>query len=437
MNSNADIWEKVLAILSEELTETTVSTWFDQVTLLSLTEDKIVIHSPVEFKGDVIRKRYVDKIADALEDIFSSKFEIEVVCGTAVPSSPESSSPKPGAYQKDLLTFDNFIVGPSNRFAHAAAKSVAENPAGSYNPLFIYGDSGLGKTHLLYAILNAIKKSHPEFRIVYIRGDEFTNELIGAISSGRNVDFREKYRGADLFLMDDIQFIAGKESTQEEFFHTFNTLYEAHKQIVLTSDRPPKDMARLENRLQTRFEWGLVADIQPPDYETRMAIIKKKADFLTLTLEDNQMSYIANNITHNVRQIEGTVNKILAYRQLGDSDLAQNAVVRAVNDMKKDKGEDTPAAELIIEEVGRFFSISPEEILSQRKTAEVANARQYAMYLMRKLTNLSFSDIGKVFRGKDHTTVMHAVNKIDSQFAINSFTRDTVRDITSNIKARL
>ncbi|MBQ9980336.1 MAG: chromosomal replication initiator protein DnaA [Oscillospiraceae bacterium] len=430
MNSNADVWEKVLSMLSEELTETTVATWFDQVTLIDITDSKITLFTPVEFKGQIIRQRYQGLIARIMEELFSSEFDVEIIAGEIKADRPDE---KP--VQRGKLTFDNFIVGPSNKFAHAAAKAVSERPGQVYNPLLIYGESGLGKTHLLYAISNAIKEANPGFKVVYIRGDEFTNELISAISSGRNVEFREKYRGADLFLMDDIQFIAGRESTQEEFFHTFNTLYEAGKQIVLTSDRPPKEMARLENRLQTRFEWGLIADVKPPEFETRVAIIKKKASFLDLVLEDNQLSYIATNITDNVRQIEGTVNKIVAYQQLGDMDQAQNAVVRAVNDMKKERGEEAPDPMLIIEEVARFFSIEKEDILSKRKTSEVANARQYAMYLMRKLTNMSFGEIGRLF-DRDHTTVMHATEKIESQYQSSAFARDTVRDITSNIKER-
>ena len=289
----------------------------------------------------------------------------------------------------------------------------------------------------LYAIANELRRQHPDFKIVYIKGDQFTNELIAALQSGKNVEFRSKYREADLFLIDDIQFIAGKDSTQEEFFHTFNKLYEEHKQIVMTSDRKPSDMLTLEDRLKTRFEWGLLADIQPPDYETRMAILKNKAISLGLDLGDDVCNYIANNITNNVRQIEGTVKKILAYRDLNDMPLDLPNVSRAINDMFKVEGNAVPTPALIISQVSRFYSIDESILRGTLKNKGTAEARQVAMYLIRQLTNLSLPEIGREF-GRDHSTVIHSIRKVEMSLKDpSSPLQSAVRDITSNINSSL
>jgi chromosomal replication initiator protein len=314
MYSNAYIWAKVVGLLEERLTSTLISTWLDDAELVDLTDTQLVLYSPSEYRKDIIERRLSRHICDTLKELFDRDVSLVVLGDDEMAEYRAKKETSVPYLLNPQFTFDNFVVGSSNRFAHAAALSVANNPAETYNPLFIYGPSGLGKTHLLYAIANELHRVHPDYNIVYIKGDQFTNELIAALQEGRNIEFRSKYRGADLFLVDDIQFIAGKDSTQEEFFHTFNNLYEGHKQIVLTADRPPNEMLRLEDRLKTRFEWGLIADIQPPDYETRMAIIKNKAMSLGLDLPDDVCDYIAENITTNVRQIEGTVKKILAYR---------------------------------------------------------------------------------------------------------------------------
>lgn len=363
---------------------------------------------------------------------------LEVLSGDEADSYKSLHSQETSFMFNPQFTFDRFVVGSSNRFAHAAAVAVSNNPAEAYNPLFIYGQSGLGKTHLLYAIAGEIHRQHPDYKIVYIKGDQFTNELIDAVQEGKNVEFRNKYRNADLFLVDDIQFIAGKQSTQEEFFHTFNSLYEAKKQIVLTSDRPPNEMQRLEDRLKTRFEWGLIADIQPPDYETRMAIIKNKAYSLGLQLPDDVCSYIAENITTNVRQIEGTVKKIMAYRDLTGNEVDISFVSRAIKDMYKSKSSAVPTPSLIIAEVSRFYSIEENVLRGTLKDKSTAEARQIAMYLIRELTNLSFPDIGKEF-GKDHTTVIHSCKKVKAML-VNSkddSVAKNIRDITANINSKL
>lgn len=435
MNSPADIWAKVLSLMEADMTATTINTWFDDARAISLDADKFVLHTPSNFKRDIIVSRYLPAIQKALHELFSADFQV-VVLGEGeleTVNKNEDNTFMPGTEE---YTFERFVVGSSNKFAHAAALAVAENPAHSYNPLFIYGESGLGKTHLLYAIAHKIHASHPEYRIVYIKGDSFTNELIQAIREGRNQEFREKYRYADVFLMDDVQFIAGKESSQEEMFHTFNTLYEAGRQIVFTADRPPKEMLRLDDRLRTRFEWGLPVDIQPPDYETRVAIIKNKAIRRGMNLPDPVLQYIAENITSNVRQIEGTVNKILAFQELMGESVDVDTVTRAVRDMFKDKAEFLPSPEVIIDEVSKFYSIDAEALRGQGRTKDTALARQIAMYQIRRMTNLSLKEIGKEFDNRDHSTVMHSIDRIEKLIKTNPEVAEVIKDINANINAR-
>ena len=437
MYSTAYVWAKVLGNMEARLTPAVISTWFDDAEILELTDTKLVLYSPSSFRKDIILRRCADYIKDAMRDEFEMNVELEVLDETEIDAYRENQKKPQFVEFNPQFTFDKFVVGSSNRFAHAAAIAVANAPAETYNPLFIYGPSGLGKTHLLYAIASEVHKKHPSYNIVYIKGDQFTNELIAAVQEGRNIEFRSKYRGADLFLVDDIQFIAGKDSTQEEFFHTFNTLYESHRQIVLTADRPPHEMLRLEDRLKTRFEWGLIADIQPPDYETRMAIIKNKAMSLGLEFPDDVCEYIAENITTNVRQIEGTVKKILAYRDLQGMPLDVASVSRAIKDMYKGKAESLPTPSLIIGEVCRFYSIEEQVLRGTLKNKNTAEARQVAMYLCRKLTNLSLPDIGREF-GRDHSTVLHGLNKIERLLADStSGLQDNIRDITANINNKL
>ncbi len=437
MYASAYVWAKIIRYLEEQLTPITVSATFDDAEIVELNEEELIIYSPSDFRRDVIRSRYTSYIQEALKTNFNSDAKL-IVYGDEQLSAYRSKGAQSSAMDfNPQFTFDNFVDGPSNRFAHGAAIAVSNNPGQVYIPLFIFGPAGVGKTHLLYAIANGIRKNNPDAKIVYIKGDQFTNELIAAIKDGKNIEFRSKYREADLFLIDDIQFIAGKESTQEEFFHTFNKLYEENKQIVMTADRKPGDMLTLEDRLRTRFEWGLLADVQPPDYETRMAIIKTKATSLGLDLSDDVCNYIAVNVTNNVRQLEGTVKKIMAYRDLNNMPLDLPNISRAIDDMFKSEGNALPTPNLIISQVCKFYSIDESVLRGTLKNKGTAEARHVAIYLIRKLTNLSTPDIGKEFN-KDHTTILYSVNKVEGALKSgDELLQNHIRDITANINSCL
>ncbi len=434
MNSVKDIWQKVLDMLAQQLTPTAMDTWFSDCTPVELTDCRLVLCTSSELKQEIILKRFSDRIRGALFELFASDFELQVLTEDELgdlpsPHDSDGSLPEMAGY-----TFDHFIVGNSNRFAHAAAVAVSENPGKTYNPLFIYGNSGLGKTHLLLAIGNAIHEREPKKRIVYIKGDEFTNQLVRAIKNGSTEDFHNKYRNVDLFLVDDIQFIAGKQQTQNEFFHTFNSIYEAGNQIVITSDRPPLDMPTLDDRLRTRFEWGLMADIEPPDLETRMAITRNKAAQLGLMLSDDAVVFIADNITSNIRRLEGVIKKLTAYKEILNEVITIDSVKRAIKDVLKE-GIFTPTPEIIIKETARYFGISEEEIRGQSRSKNVAMARQVSMYLIRTLTDRSLQAIGEQYEGRNHATVLSSIRKVENLIQTDSKTAIMVRDITSNINS--
>lgn len=429
MNGPNDILKMALAHMERTISPVTLSAWFDDAEVISLSGDKLIIRASGQFKKEIIEQRFLHPLSEAINELLGGSIQIHIIVGDETPNS----NTLVGLSFDDEYTFEHFIVGSSNKFAHAAAISVANNPAENYNPLFIYGQSGLGKTHLLHAIGNVIHQNHPDFRIIYVKGEDFTNELVTAIQSGDVQDFRGKYRMADLLLIDDIQFIAGKERTQEEFFHTFNALYESGKQLVLTSDRPPKEMNTLEDRMKTRFEWGLLADIQPPDLETRLAIISAKSMKLGFELSRDFMYQIAENLQSNVRQLEGTVKKIKAKHELNGEPISAEMVSDVIEEVKSINPGLNPTPDMILQTVSNFYSMPVDQILANKRSKDTVRPRQMAMYLVRKLTNYSLPEIGKVFC-RDHTTVMHACNKIEDERKQLAETDDIIRTLIENIQ---
>ncbi|MCI7622991.1 MAG: chromosomal replication initiator protein DnaA [Oscillospiraceae bacterium] len=434
MNSLNDIWDKVIEILSNQLTPTAINTWFSDCTPVDIEDCRLVLHTTTEFKRNIINSRFSESIKAVLSDIFACDFDLLVLAGDEVNDFELKKKSENSLPEMDGYTFDNFIVGSSNKFAHAAAIAVAENPGKAYNPLFIYGNSGLGKTHLLLAIGQEIHSRSPEKSIAYIKGDEFTNQMVKSLRENKAEEFRTKYRNVSLFLVDDIQFIAGKQGTQEEFFHTFNNIYEAGNQIVITSDRPPMEMAQLDDRLRTRFEWGLMADIQPPDLETRMAITRNKAAQLGLILSDDAVEYIATNITSNIRQLEGVIKRLTAYKEILDDVITIDSVKRAIKDVIR-IGTYTPTPDIIIRETARYYSLKEEDLRGQNRSKNMTMARQVSMYLMRSLTGLSLKDIGTHYEDRNHATVLSSIRKVEQLLKNDPSMAGTVRDITSNINS--
>ena len=435
MNSLHEIWESVVAQLGSELTPTAINTWFSEVTPVALNDNKLVIHTPTDFKRNIIVNRFAESIKHCLTELFACDFDLTVLAGDELTDFNTEAEVNTGLPEIAGYTFDNFIVGSSNKFAHAAAQAVAAKPGGAYNPLFIYGNSGLGKTHLLLAIGQSIHARDKDAKMAYLKGDDFTVQMIRSIREGTQEEFRQKYRHVDLLLMDDIQFISGKMGIQEEFFHTFNTLYEAGKQIVITSDRPPLEMLKLEDRLRSRFEAGLIADVQQPNMETRMAITRTKAMQLGMILPDDVVEYIAENITANVRQIEGVVKRLTAYKEILDDKITIDSVKRAIKDVIR-VGTYIPTPDVIITETARYYSIDPTELRGQRRSKNTAMARQVSMYLMRNLTNLSLTDIGEEYEGRNHSTVLSSIRKVEDLLKTDPDMNGTIRDITSNINSR-
>ena len=438
MNSVADIWTNVLTQLKRDLSETTISTWFDELEAVEIRDFTFYLYCPNDFKKGYVESLFLDNIKAVLRDIFSHDFDVRILDEEemALFRSPDQDQRPASAFDSEEFTFETFVVGPSNKLAYAAARSVAEKPASNYNPLFIYGDSGLGKTHLLYAIAHVTRKNNRHSRIAYVKGDDFTNELIQSIRENKNQEFRDKYRQADLLLVDDVQFIAGKKQTQEEFFHTFNTLSESGRQIVLTSDRPPSEMTQLEDRLRTRFEWGLLVDVAPPDFETRLAIVKNKAALLGMELPDKISAYIAENVTANVRQLEGTINKILAYKDLLGNDTDEETVTRAIQDMLRRSNEYVPTPEAILEYISKYYSLDESVIRGQQRVRDAVSARQIAMYLIRSMTNLSLDEIGKVFDNRDHSTVLYSIQQVEKKMKKDAAFAETVKEIKTNINSK-
>ncbi|GFZ33326.1 chromosomal replication initiator protein DnaA [Clostridium zeae] len=443
------MWEKTLNIMKGEMSEVSFNTWIKSCEPISMDSDSIKFSVPNDFTKDIIEKRYKTLFVQAIKLVSSKKYNIEFLIQSelqeektisATPSKEEASNNTVVSVNDEMsatlnpkYTFNSFVIGNSNRFAHAASLAVAESPAKAYNPLFIYGGVGLGKTHLMHAIGHYILKNNPKAKVVYVSSEKFTNELINAIKDDTNEEFRNKYRNVDVLLIDDIQFIAGKERTQEEFFHTFNTLHEANKQIILSSDRPPKEIPTLEDRLRSRFEWGLIADTQAPDFETRMAILKKKADVEKLNVANEVMVYIATKIKSNIRELEGALIRIVAYSSLTNREITVDLASEALKDIISNKQGNHITIELIQETVSNYFNLRVEDLKSQRRTRNVAYPRQIAMYLSRKLTDMSLPKIGEEFGGRDHTTVIHAYEKISGGLKSDEVLQNTVNDITKKL----
>lgn len=441
-----EIWEKALEILKAELTEVSFNTWIKSIDPLNITDSSITLGVRNDFTKDILENRYKDLIKNSIQAACNKSYTINfvIISEEATDELPKVTPKKQNLVVNDEMsatlnpkyTFDSFVIGNSNRFAHAASLAVAESPAKAYNPLFIYGGVGLGKTHLMHAIGSYIKQANSRSKVVYVSSEKFTNELINSIKDDKNVEFRNKYRNVDVLLIDDIQFIAGKESTQEEFFHTFNALHDANKQIILSSDRPPKEIPTLEDRLRSRFEWGLIADIQPPDFETRIAILKKKADVENLNIPNEVMVYIATQIKSNIRELEGALIRIVAYSSLTNKEISVDLASEALKDIISNKNSRQITIGLIQDIVSSYYNLKVEELKSARRTRNVAFPRQIAMYLSRKLTDTSLPKIGEEFGGRDHTTVIHAYEKISQNLKKDESLQTAVAELTKRINQK-
>lgn len=453
-NQLSDLWDKTVNIIKAELSEVGFNTWIKCIEPVNVSQDSIFLAVPNDFTRGILDARYKDLISNALKLVTSKKYDIKFILSSDdyVKEFEESTAAKQREKEREKernnvedfssaslnpkYTFDTFVIGNSNRFAHAASLAVSEAPAKAYNPLFIYGGVGLGKTHLMHAIGHHILIENSNAKVVYVSSEKFTNELINSIKDDKNVEFRNRYRNVDVLLVDDIQFIAGKERTQEEFFHTFNALYEANKQIIISSDRPPKEIPTLEDRLRSRFEWGLIADIQPPDYETRIAILKKKADVEDINVSNDVMVYIANKIQSNIRELEGALIRVVAFSSLTNKEISVDLASEALKDIISNRNSKQITINSIQDTVANYYNLRVEDFKSKRRTKNVAFPRQIAMYLARKLTDLSLPKIGEEFGGRDHTTVIHAYEKISSELEKDDGLKETISDLSKKIQQK-
>ena len=434
----SDIWKMVRDSFHSRLSRETVDLWFGELSVIAFENNTITLSTNSEFKLGVIKNRHLEDIKKGFCDLLGFDINVEIVFNgkradvqTVIDTLEQPTAPavsNHGSYISDNApkkkiapnatgytfeyTFDNFIIGASNEFAHAACVAVADRPATNYNPLFIYGPSGLGKTHLMHAIINQLKMNNPSINIIYVKGEDFTNQLVESLKNNTPHHFREKYRKCDVLLIDDIQFIAGKESTQEEFFHTFNSLFEENKQIILTSDRPPRDIKTLEDRLLTRFEWGLIADIQPPDLELRIAIIKKKAEQVSIHLPDDVLMFLAENLRSNIRQIEGAIKKLGALIFLSGKELNMDLAKSCISELLGGAEPINVTVDKIFAAVFKKYGIKREDIVGERRNKDVAWARHVSIYLLRDITDMSFPNIGKIFN-RNHSTIMSSIDAVE------------------------
>ena len=445
-NELNELLTKAKDLLKDEMTNISYETWIKSLEIRDFTDDKIILIASSPFQKDAVETRYYDLVTNTFK--FITNKDCKIIVEYKDPDSEEEdvkleeksfNDNEIGVSNNSLnpkYTFDTFVVGNNNRFAHAASLAVAEAPGTSYNPLFLYGDVGLGKTHLMHAIGHQVIKNNPNSNVLYVTSEKFTNQLINAIKDNKNEFFRNKYRTIDVLLIDDIQFIAGKERVQEEFFHTFNALYEEGKQIIISSDKPPRDIQFLEDRLKSRFEWGLLADISCPDYETRLAILRKKAQEENVIIEDFILSNIANKIDSNIRELEGVFNKIVARASLTHSPITIELAENIINEFKYEN-EKVISCDFIKETVAKYFSINKDDLSGNKRSNDIAFPRQIAMYLCREVANMSYPQIGTDFGGRDHSTVMHACRKIEKEVKEKNNTKlivDSVKNIIINGK---
>ena len=433
MDSYNDLWNLVREYCKEHVTDTIYSLWLEPLQLVSFEDNKVVL-SASEFKANIVQKKFMDLLNAAFEATMGP-IDIEIISDKAGAEKPEAAAPAYEDAQGNYdLTFDTFVVGSSNKFPHAAALVVANAPGQAYNPLFIWGKPGLGKTHLLNAICAEIKKNQPDAKIIYTSSEDFTNELINSLAQKTMQQFHDKYRTADVLLVDDVQFIGGKASTQEEFFHTFDALIQDNKQIVFTSDRPPKEIQQLEERVKSRFEWGLLADIQPPDIETRMAIILRKAEYCGLTLSNDVVQYIAEKIKNNIRQLEGVVKKLNAQYIISGKEPNLLAAQNAIQDILSDNQPISVQVDNILSEVARTYDTTVDNIKSEKRNANISNARKAAMYIIREVTSLPMEKIGEIFGGKHHSTVIYGINKVEEAMDNDPSVKATIESIINNVQ---
>jgi len=442
-----DQWNAVLEVIEPETSPVGYNTWFKDTRLINVQGNTMVVEVQNQFNQDILSTRYLPLIKNSALQILNKEYEFEFVLPNL---SKTQDLEKLSLKQKEKLqdplntqsnlnpryTFDTFVVGNSNRLAHAAALAVAEAPAKAYNPLFIYGGVGLGKTHLMHSIAHYIAAKNSNSKILYASSEKFTNELINSIRDDKNEAFRNKYRNIDVLLIDDIQFVVGKERTQEEFFHTFNTLHDANKQIIISSDRPPKEIETLEERLRSRFEWGLIADIQPPDLETRIAILRKKAELEGLSVPEDILLFIAKTIISNIRELEGALNRIIAFSSLANRPITVELAYEALKDLISRDKPKVITSEYIQEVVAEHFHLRPEEFKSSKRTRSISYPRQIAMYLSRKLTDLSLPKIGKKFGGRDHTTIIHGYEKISKEMKTDIELTQTINELEKKITGK-
>lgn len=442
-----NVWEKTLIQLKEMVSQNALDMWIGTLEPVAYEDDAAVLISPSPFQRDIVMSKYKDVISAAMTEVVGFEININVV----IPEErkkPVPAAVTPAPVEEDPITnitssivhpeftFESFVVGDSNRHAHAACLAVAKNPSGAYNPLFIYGASGLGKTHLLYAVQNEVKRKYPEKNCLYVRSEDFTNEFIESVKNSSQSEFKNKYRTVDLFMMDDVQFIGGKESTQSEFFHTFEALYGENKQIVLVSDRPPRDIQLLTDRLRSRFESGVIVSVGQPEFELKAAIIRQRCQFYNMELTDDVVEFIAQHVKSNIRQIEGVLKKMMAYRLISQSTPNMAIAQSAIRDITNENQPLPVVIDKILLEVSREYDVSIDEICSSRRIEKITNARQIAMYIMREITPMSLPEIGKQFGNRDHSTVHHAIERVEYKIKMNSNLKLRIDDIIKNIREK-